>query len=129
MLSRIHFLAVHIDCRDAKEAALGRGEGDFSTAVFFAVEARSGYPAFFEALENVGAEVLVVGISWAVGGVEVDFEVFAWGSGWVRCEFGVLCVSTNRFFISSKNCRHRVTSFCAVGYASRSRTCVLSSLY
>ena len=69
MLSRVHVLAVHVHGRDAEEAGCGAGEGDFAAAVFLAVELGFGDPAFAEALEDVGAEVLVVGGVGAVGGV------------------------------------------------------------
>ena len=69
MLPRIHALAVHVHGRDAKEAILRAGEGDFAAAVSVAVELGLGDPAFFETLEDVLAKVLIVWCSGAVFGV------------------------------------------------------------
>lgn len=66
VLSRVHVLAVHVHGRDAEEAALRTGEGDFTAAVPVAVQLGFGDPAFLEALENIRAKVFVV---WSAGTV------------------------------------------------------------
>ncbi len=78
MLPRVHILAVHEHGRDAEEAVFRAGEGDFAAAVSVAVELGFGDPAFFEALEDVLAKVLIVWISRSVFGVQALFQIFSW---------------------------------------------------
>lgn len=73
VLAREDVFTVHVHGCDAEEAGFSTWQGDFPAAVFFAVESGFGDPAFMEALEDVGAEVLVVGGAGAVGGVEALF--------------------------------------------------------
>ncbi len=80
MLSRVHVLAVHVHRRDAEEAIFRAGEGDFAAAVSVAVEFGFGDPAFFEALEDVLAKVLIVWISRTVLCVQALFQIFSWRS-------------------------------------------------
>ncbi len=80
VLSRVHVRAAHVHGRDAEEAGVSAGEGDFTAAVAVAVELGFGDPALVESLEDVGAEILVVRAAGTVLGVEVDFEIFPWCS-------------------------------------------------
>ena len=73
MLSRVHVFAVHVHGRDAEEAGFRTRERDLAAPVSLAVEPGFGDPAFAEALEDVGPEVLVVGGAGAVFGVEALF--------------------------------------------------------
>lgn len=77
VLTRVNVLALHVDGHDAEEAGFGAGEGDYAAAVSVAVELGFGDPAFLEALEDVPAEVLVVGAAGTVFGVEALFQIFS----------------------------------------------------
>lgn len=77
VLSRVDVFAVHVHGRDAEEAGFRAGEGDFTAAVSVAVELCFGNPAFLEALEDVLAKVLVVGITGTVFSVQALFQVFS----------------------------------------------------
>ena len=77
VLTRVHVLAVHVHGHDAEEAGVGAGEGKFAAAVSVAVELGFCDPAFLEALEDVFAEVLVVGAAGPVFGVEALFQIFS----------------------------------------------------
>ena len=85
VLASILLLAVHEDGRDAKVARLGRGIGDAAAAVLGSVELGLGDPAFLQALSDVGAELLVVGVSRPVVLVELGLKIFAGGP----CDEGV----------------------------------------
>ena len=71
--ARINVLAVHVDGRDAEEAIFRSGKSDFATAVAVAIELGLRDPAFLEPLEDVFAEVLVVGTIRAIMGVQALF--------------------------------------------------------
>lgn len=78
MLSRVDVFAVHVHGRDAEEASLRAGKGDFAAAISVAVELGFGDPAFLETLEDVRAKVLVIRITGTVFGVQTVFEIFSW---------------------------------------------------
>lgn len=77
VLTRVDVLAVHVGGHDAEEAGVGARDGDLAAAVAVAVELGFGDPAFLEALEDVFAEVLVVGAAGTVVGVEALFQIFS----------------------------------------------------
>ncbi len=80
VLSRVHVRAAHVHGRDAEEAGVSAGEGDFAAAVTVAVELRFCDPALVESLEDVGAEILVVRAVRTVLSIEALFEIFPWCS-------------------------------------------------
>lgn len=79
ILPREDFLTIHVHSGDTTELRFGRWNGDPASAVHSSIELRLSNPAFFDTLLDVGAEILVVGISWSVIFVQSRLEIFARG--------------------------------------------------
>jgi hypothetical protein len=73
VLPRINLLRVEIHRRQTHVQILSQRQPDLATTVLRAVEFPIGDPAFFQALLDVFAEVLVVRVVWAVVSVESFF--------------------------------------------------------
>ena len=66
ILPRIDLLRIKIHRRQTHVQVLRQRQSDPATAVLGAVELAARYPAFFQTLLDQGAEVLVIGIAWAI---------------------------------------------------------------
>jgi hypothetical protein len=80
VLPRINLLRVEIHRRQTHIQILSQRQPDLATTIVRAVEFAVGDPAFFQALLDVFAEVLVVGVVGAVVSVESFFQGFAGGA-------------------------------------------------
>ena len=81
ILSGVYLLRLHPHGRDAEELGALGGIEHSGASVGLAVQLAVCYPPFIEALTDVGAEVLVVGIAGPVMLVEMIFEQLAWCPG------------------------------------------------
>lgn len=81
ILPRINLLRIKIHRCQTHVQVLRQWQPDSATAVLGAVEPAARHPTFGQALLDQGAEVLVVGIAWAVVPVQTLFEGFAGGAG------------------------------------------------
>lgn len=68
-LIRIRRLALHVDGRHGKESGLKARQGELATAVSGSVELNLAGPVVLQTLLGQSAEVFVVLVAWAVGGV------------------------------------------------------------
>ena len=80
VLARILLFAVHVDSRDAEEAALRCWQRNPPPAVLRSIEFGLRNPALVESLPDQATEVVVVGVTWAVVLVQSGFQDMAWCS-------------------------------------------------
>ena len=66
ILPRIDLLRIKIHRRQTHVQVLRQRQSDPPTAVLGAVELATRHPAFLQTLLDQGAEVLVIGIAWAI---------------------------------------------------------------